>query len=68
MLEKTKNVPAIAIQAYTSVYSKNTSVECNINYSVEEDGMRPNLFYQTTKPWQKNLRNYRRQNTIANVL
>lgn len=67
MLEKTKNVPAIAIQAYTSVYSKNTSVECNINYSVEEDGMRPNLFYQT-KPWQKNLRNYRRQNTIANVL
>ena len=46
-----KKMPALNIKAYTSVYSKDRSAECSINYSIENDGMLPKLFYETTSPW-----------------
>ena len=52
---------AFSIKAYTYVYLKGRSVECSINYSTENDGMLPKLFYEITSPWQKNSLQCRRK-------
>ena len=61
ILHLKEKMPALNIKAYTSVYLKDRSVERNINYSIENDGMLPKLFYETTSPWQKNSLQCRRK-------
>lgn len=46
-----KKVPGLDITANTFVYSQNRTIECNMNYSIEKDGMLSNLFYKTTSPF-----------------